>query len=249
MKENEIHQFKSPSYWQQNQININDLIININPSIREEPNNLGSQFGPNQNFNGQRFPLPQYIPSSFPSSSSQIYGQVSPFFPQTIPPYNSSQLNRQLSHPPLPQIIPPSFPPSNILNGQQSNSSNSQINQPSSQSSSLLYPQQSPHYIPPSNEVVQYIRNNSDAINPRNIHIRSRSNNKKISELLEDVQITEEMQKKFSVKECNICLDEFKINDNICFLPCLHFFHSECIKSWIKKSNKCPLCLTVIKFD
>ena len=51
------------------------------------------------------------------------------------------------------------------------------------------------------------------------------------------------------VTECSICLEEFSEQDPISYitpLPCrdttLHIFHTSCIKSWLRKENKCPLC-------
>ena len=48
-----------------------------------------------------------------------------------------------------------------------------------------------------------------------------------------------------SNEECSICFDEFnKDNTEIALLPCLHYFHKECIDSWWETSNKyeCPIC-------
>ena len=43
-------------------------------------------------------------------------------------------------------------------------------------------------------------------------------------------------------KECVICLEEFKYRDKTIILPCIHFFHNNCIKSWLKRDNSCPIC-------
>ena len=43
-------------------------------------------------------------------------------------------------------------------------------------------------------------------------------------------------------KECVVCLAEFEIGESITTLPCLHVFHTECIKSWLKSKNHCPIC-------
>ena len=51
------------------------------------------------------------------------------------------------------------------------------------------------------------------------------------------------------MKECSICLEEYSLEEKICYLPCFHYFHSECIKNWTKKSNRCPLCNNEIKFE
>ena len=51
-----------------------------------------------------------------------------------------------------------------------------------------------------------------------------------------------------SIEECLICLEEFT-SDQKCMvtpLPCqnttLHIFHTECIKLWLAKELRCPLC-------
>lgn len=42
---------------------------------------------------------------------------------------------------------------------------------------------------------------------------------------------------------CPICLDEFKIDDQIRKLKCEHVFHAICIDPWLlEKSAKCPMC-------
>jgi len=45
---------------------------------------------------------------------------------------------------------------------------------------------------------------------------------------------------------CTICLEKYKSHDLVLEFNCSeHFFHKECLKEWIKKSEYCPLC----KFD
>ena len=44
-------------------------------------------------------------------------------------------------------------------------------------------------------------------------------------------------------KECNICMDEYKINDKIVTLDCKHIFHRRCIKHWLLQEKvTCPVC-------
>ena len=47
-----------------------------------------------------------------------------------------------------------------------------------------------------------------------------------------------------SKEECTICFDEFDNNKEMVLLPCLHYFHKDCIDSWWKKIKKqeCPIC-------
>lgn len=41
---------------------------------------------------------------------------------------------------------------------------------------------------------------------------------------------------------CVICLEDFKNGDVTTNLPCLHMFHTDCIRNWLKKQNTCPIC-------
>ena len=43
-------------------------------------------------------------------------------------------------------------------------------------------------------------------------------------------------------KQCLICLERFIKGQDSIILPCLHIFHSSCIKKWISIKNFCPLC-------
>ena len=47
---------------------------------------------------------------------------------------------------------------------------------------------------------------------------------------------------------CSICMIDFLENSDIIILPCdsKHYFHEECIKIWLEKNMKCPLCNTAI---
>lgn len=57
--------------------------------------------------------------------------------------------------------------------------------------------------------------------------------------------ITEEKNKNDNNYKCVICLNEFKIGDKVCTIPCLHIFHIDCLKKWIIMNRWCPIC----KFD
>ena len=73
--------------------------------------------------------------------------------------------------------------------------------------------------------------------------------NNKIEELLQDFRLRADILPKLENKQCLICLDDYQVEEKLCYLPCFHLFHSDCIKSWVKKSNKCPLCKNIIKLD
>ena len=47
--------------------------------------------------------------------------------------------------------------------------------------------------------------------------------------------------------ECSVCLDELTADDETLLLPCQHFFHCACLRTWLEKyGNKCPMCHTGI---
>ena len=64
------------------------------------------------------------------------------------------------------------------------------------------------------------------------------------NESLEETEIDDKMAKNIDIgnNKCIICLNNYMIHDKISYLPCFHLFHSRCIKEWIKRSNKCPIC-------
>ena len=43
-------------------------------------------------------------------------------------------------------------------------------------------------------------------------------------------------------KKCVICIEEFKDEDLVTNLPCVHMFHTTCLKKWIKYKKICPIC-------
>lgn len=49
----------------------------------------------------------------------------------------------------------------------------------------------------------------------------------------------------YSAKECPICLDTYKIGDDIAWSKneeCHHAFHLDCVMSWLMENDNCPLC-------
>ena len=43
-------------------------------------------------------------------------------------------------------------------------------------------------------------------------------------------------------EQCCICLMEYREEEELKTLPCVHSFHSGCIDGWLKREKSCPLC-------
>lgn len=41
---------------------------------------------------------------------------------------------------------------------------------------------------------------------------------------------------------CTFCLDEMRIGDELCRLPCMHTFHRHCVHAWLARDRRCMLC-------
>ncbi len=86
-----------------------------------------------------------------------------------------------------------------------------------------------------------------------NIIMRSDHGNPPASELvidsLERMEINEENIKKINNGTCVICTDEYILKQKIICLSCSHFFHDECIITWLRKKNQCPVCRKELKTD
>lgn len=48
-------------------------------------------------------------------------------------------------------------------------------------------------------------------------------------------------------RSCIICYEMFQKDEKGIILPCIHLFHSDCIKNWFKSSDICPVCKYNIK--
>lgn len=67
---------------------------------------------------------------------------------------------------------------------------------------------------------------------------------KKIHCLFEQILKEENYIENNEKEKCIICLDELKINEKVCFLPCKHVFHFKCLKLYFYDNlcSVCPLC-------
>ena len=66
------------------------------------------------------------------------------------------------------------------------------------------------------------------------------SNNPVDTEIVNNLIVNKQYDE--NKKECSICLDNIKIGEKYIILPCIHFFHENCIKKWMNEKNTCPLC-------
>ena len=77
--------------------------------------------------------------------------------------------------------------------------------------------------------------------------------NKRILSRMKILAKEEELIKKYyskSFKEmkpyldcfCRICMTEYDINDTVCRINCMHFFHYQCLINWFRVKPKCPFC-------
>lgn len=54
--------------------------------------------------------------------------------------------------------------------------------------------------------------------------------------------------KEYENKDCNICIETYKKDDQIIILPCNHIFHYDCIKNWLcNEKVTCPICRTDVR--
>ncbi|KAG2665196.1 hypothetical protein I3760_16G118900, partial [Carya illinoinensis] len=42
--------------------------------------------------------------------------------------------------------------------------------------------------------------------------------------------------------ECAVCLEHFKVGENLVHLPCAHRFHVKCLVPWLQNNAHCPCC-------
>lgn len=41
---------------------------------------------------------------------------------------------------------------------------------------------------------------------------------------------------------CTFCLEDMRIGEQLCRLPCMHTFHRRCVHAWLERDRRCMLC-------
>jgi E3 ubiquitin-protein ligase RNF115/126 len=45
---------------------------------------------------------------------------------------------------------------------------------------------------------------------------------------------------------CTVCREVYAGQDTVMQLPCKHWFHQECISTWLHGSKMCPICMAEV---
>ena len=64
----------------------------------------------------------------------------------------------------------------------------------------------------------------------------------KLLKRIPEIEVSDKNKLSDDNKKCTICQDEYNNKDKVIVLPCLHFFHTDCIKNWFSTKNTCPNC-------
>jgi len=75
-----------------------------------------------------------------------------------------------------------------------------------------------------------------------NIHHHPRPTDKQLFNEFPETKIEDINKLDPEKRNCVICLEDFKSGEKATLLPCVHLFHKNCIKNWLKSKNSCPIC-------
>lgn len=56
------------------------------------------------------------------------------------------------------------------------------------------------------------------------------------------ILISDKIVEQYGELECNICLDNFMLENSVRKLDCGHVFHKDCIDKWLNNKTICPTC-------
>ncbi|XP_063291230.1 RING finger protein 122-like [Pelobates fuscus] len=61
------------------------------------------------------------------------------------------------------------------------------------------------------------------------------------------ITLKEKANKKNLVGQvCAVCLEEFKVKEELGVCQCNHAFHTKCLMKWLEVRNSCPMCNKII---
>jgi len=74
---------------------------------------------------------------------------------------------------------------------------------------------------------------------------------KKVIDTIELVHVSpqivrDKVYERLEHDECIVCMAQFAMGQSLRKLKCNHFYHQQCIDSWLLKSIQCPLCRTEV---
>ena len=59
---------------------------------------------------------------------------------------------------------------------------------------------------------------------------------------LKKIEVNDNNLSNYKNITCNICLENFEVGNILRILECNHEFHENCIITWLKSNNTCPIC-------
>ena len=59
---------------------------------------------------------------------------------------------------------------------------------------------------------------------------------------LKKIEVNDNNLNNYKNITCNICLENFEVGNILRILECNHEFHENCIITWLKSNNTCPIC-------
>ena len=59
---------------------------------------------------------------------------------------------------------------------------------------------------------------------------------------LKKIEVNDNNLSNYKNITCNICLENFEVGNILRVLECNHEFHQNCIITWLKSNNTCPIC-------
>ena len=98
-----------------------------------------------------------------------------------------------------------------------------------------------------ANELLRILHINIAEARRRKRHPISKENLDKLKRFEMNEKYCKVENDKSEVPNCCICLDEISLGSKTVLLPCGHLFHDDCIVTWFKNNNTCPICRFEIK--